>query len=79
MSVYRGIKKQIKQVIMILTAIKKILDNQQEKGLKKYGKTVDQADLSTEEWLVHTQEELADALIYLECIKRKIQDDKTKK
>ena len=39
MSVYRGIKKQIKQVIMILTAIKKILDNQQEKGLKKYGKT----------------------------------------
>ena len=74
MSVYRGIKKQIKQVIMILTAIKKILDNQQEKGLKKYGKTVDQADLSIEEWIEHTQEEIADTLIYLECIKQKMID-----
>ena len=59
---------------MIITNIKSIMDRQQEKGLKKYGKTVDQADLSIEEWIEHTQEEIADALIYLECIKQKMID-----
>ena len=59
---------------MIITNIKSIIDNQQEKGLKKYGKTVDQADLSIEEWIEHTQEEIVDTLIYLECIKQKMID-----
>jgi len=59
---------------MIITNIKSIIDKQQEKGLKKYGKTVDQADLSIEEWIEHTQEEIADTLIYLECIKQKMID-----
>tara|TARA_R110002051_G_scaffold261127_2_gene321037 strand:+ start:158 stop:373 length:216 start_codon:yes stop_codon:yes gene_type:complete len=59
---------------MITTNIKSIIDRQQEKGLKKYGKTVDQADLSIEEWIEHTQEEIVDALIYLECIKQKMVD-----
>jgi hypothetical protein len=57
---------------MITTNIKSIIDRQQEKGLKKYGKTVDQADLSIVEWIEHTQEEIADTLIYLECIKQKM-------
>ena len=57
---------------MIITNIKSIIDRQQEKGLKKYGKTVDQADLSIEEWIEHTQEEIVDTLIYLECIKQKM-------
>jgi len=59
---------------MIITNIKSIIDRQQEKGLKKYGKTVDQADLSIEEWIEHTQEEIVDTLIYLECIKQKMID-----
>jgi hypothetical protein len=57
---------------MIITNVKSIIDRQQEKGLKKYGKTVDQADLSIEEWIEHTQEEIVDTLIYLECIKQKM-------
>lgn len=59
---------------MIIINIKSIIDKQQEKGLKKYGKTVDQADLSIEEWIEHTQEEIVDTLIYLECIKQKMID-----
>jgi hypothetical protein len=59
---------------MIITNIKSIIDKQQEKGLKKYGKTVDQAGLSIEEWIEHTQEEIVDTLIYLECIKQKMVD-----
>jgi hypothetical protein len=33
---------------------------------------VDDADLSPEEWIEHAQEELADMMVYLECLKRKI-------
>jgi hypothetical protein len=57
---------------MIVTNIKSIIDRQQDKGINKYSKTVDQADLSIVEWIEHAQEEIADTLIYLECIKQKL-------
>lgn len=53
--------------------VKSIIDAQQEKGFSKYGVYVDDADLSPEEWIEHAQEELADMMVYLECLKRVIQ------
>ena len=47
--------------------IQKILERQQ-KGFEKYGVTMFENNLSFLEWLVHTQEELLDAAIYLEKI-----------
>ena len=38
-------------------------------GLKKYGKTLDRKDLSFLDWVQHTQEELMDAVLYLEKLK----------
>ncbi len=52
--------------------VKDIIDAQQDKGLSKYGVYVDDADLTAEEWIEHAQEELADMMVYLECLKRKI-------
>lgn len=49
-----------------------IIQAQQEKGLRKYGKTVDDAELSTAQWIQHAQEELVDCLVYLEKLKCKI-------
>lgn len=46
-----------------------IIKAQQVKGFNKYGKTVEDANLSDLEWIQHTQEELADAMIYLEMLK----------
>ena len=38
-------------------------------GLNKYGTTMERTDLSKKEWLIHLQEELMDACVYLErCI-----------
>ena len=35
-------------------------------GKRKYGVTMERKDLSTIEWLVHLQEELMDAAVYVE-------------
>ena len=53
--------------------IKSIIDAQQEKGFNKYGVYVDDANLTATEWIEHAQEELADMMVYLECLKRVIQ------
>jgi len=41
-------------------------------GLKKYGTTLDREDLTLDQWLTHLQEELMDATLYLERIKKDI-------
>jgi len=39
-------------------------------GIEKYGITMDREDLNAMEWLQHLQEELMDAIIYIEKWKR---------
>ncbi|WP_044639745.1 hypothetical protein [Risungbinella massiliensis] len=46
---------------------------QQIKGIKKYGETVNPNNLDIGQWLDHLAEELTDALIYIECVREKIQ------
>jgi hypothetical protein len=41
-----------------------------EVGIKKYGTTMDREDLTRDEWITHISEELMDALLYLEKLKR---------
>ena len=41
-----------------------------ELGQKKYGTTLDRKDLKFEDWVQHMQEELMDAILYLEAMKR---------
>ena len=38
-------------------------------GIKKYGTTLQDNNLPTLDWIVHTQEELMDAILYLEKLK----------
>jgi hypothetical protein len=42
----------------------------EERGVKKYGTTMDRNDLSLDEWIQHLKEELLDAICYLQ----KVQD-----
>ena len=37
-----------------------------EKGLQKYGVTMERDDLVLTEWLIHLQEELMDATVYIQ-------------
>ncbi len=51
---------------------KRVIDkiNQRaEMGKEKYGVTMERTDLSTYDWLNHLQEELLDAIIYIEKLK----------
>jgi hypothetical protein len=41
-----------------------------EVGKKKYGTTLDRSDLKPLDWIQHTQEELMDAILYLEKLKQ---------
>jgi len=43
-----------------------------EVGQKKYGTTLDRTDLKPLDWIQHTQEELMDAILYLERLKKEV-------
>lgn len=47
-----------------------MLRERSERGLAKYGTTIDRDDLSPAQWLQHLQEELLDAAQYVEALKR---------
>jgi hypothetical protein len=41
-------------------------------GQRKYGVTLERTDLKTRDWITHTQEELMDAILYLERLKMEV-------
>jgi hypothetical protein len=43
-------------------------------GQTKYGVTLERTDLKTLDWITHTQEELMDAILYLERLKQEVKD-----
>ena len=49
-----------------------------ERGIKKYGRTLDRDDLSILDWLNHLQEELMDATLYIEKLKEEASKTRTK-
>jgi hypothetical protein len=43
-----------------------------EKGQQKYGTNLDRKDVDLEGWLNHLQEELMDATLYIEKLKKEL-------
>lgn len=43
--------------------------NRSELGIFKYGTTLERKDLNVHDWLIHLQEELMDAVLYIERLK----------
>ena len=55
--------------------VKSVIDKYEQRsevGIKKYNKTMERDDLSLDEWLTHLQEELMDATLYIEKLKKEI-------
>ena len=50
--------------------------NRSEVGQTKYGTTLDRTDLKTLDWINHAQEELMDGILYLEKLKKTIEENK---
>ena len=44
-------------------------------GKEKYGTTLDRTDLSVFDWIQHAQEEHMDAILYLEKLKKTLQEN----
>ena len=66
---------QIKQINMIDSIVESVLDKfkeRSEEGIKKYGVTLDRKDLNGLEWMTHLQEELMDATLYIEKLKKEL-------
>ncbi len=59
----------------VLKAVVGKTKRQQAKGLRKYGEFVTISSYSLQGWLQHFQEELIDALIYMECAIQKLRED----
>lgn len=64
--------KQQTQDPILLKVLAKYYERS-ETGVKKYGRTLDRDDLSFIDWLNHLQEELMDATLYIEKLKKEAQ------
>ena len=53
------------------------LREREKRGMSKYGVNTMRDDLSTLEWLQHLQEELMDACVYVEKLKKEIKNEKS--
>jgi hypothetical protein len=62
----------------IVKAVTDKFQQRSEVGIKKYGVTLERDDLTAEEWAEHLQQELMDAVLYLERLKQELVIFKTK-
>lgn len=53
----------------IVERVRDAFKKRSERGLEKYGTTLERNDLTNLEWLQHLQEELMDATLYIEKLK----------
>ena len=49
----------------IVVSVKSDLDARSERGISKYGVTLDRTDLTSKDWMQHAYEELLDGACYL--------------
>jgi len=62
----------------IVKAVTDKFQQRSEVGIKKYGTTLEREDLTPEQWAEHLEEELMDALLYLQRLKQDLVIFKTK-
>ena len=62
----------------IVKAVINKFKRRSEVGIQKYGTTLEREDLTPEQWAEHLQEEMMDAVLYLERLKRELVIFKTK-
>lgn len=54
----------------VLMAVMTKYHERSKRGVSKYGKTLDRTDINLIDWLNHLQEELMDATLYIEKLKK---------
>ena len=64
------LKDEAQPIDTIVESVIKQFKERSEVGIKKYGVTLDRDDLSAADWILHTQQELMDGILYLEKLKQ---------
>lgn len=62
----------------IVERVVSLFRSRSQRGIQKYGTTLDKNELSNREWLQHLQEELMDAALYVEKIKSIIDEQESR-
>ena len=62
----------------IVERVVSLFRSRSQRGIQKYGITLDKNELSNREWLQHLQEELMDAALYVEKIKSIIDEQESR-
>jgi hypothetical protein len=60
--------------------VKSVIDHlayRSEQGIIKYGVALERDDLNFSQWLVHLQQEMMDAVLYIEKLKSELEDSPT--
>ena len=52
--------------------VKAKFEERSQTGIKKYNTTLERDDLNLQDWLLHLQEELMDATLYIERLKEEV-------
>lgn len=71
---YAELKEEFEQIHKD-AIVESVIDSYRQRslvGIKKYNQTLDRNDLSLLDWLQHLQEELMDATLYIEKLKKSI-------
>jgi len=63
----------------IVERVVSLFRSRSQRGIEKYGTTLEENELSNSEWLQHLQEELMDAALYVEKIKSIIDEQESRK
>lgn len=61
----------------VVESIKNQFDKRSTLGIKKYGTTLSENELSLTEWMEHLKQELMDAILYIERSKDEIRNGKS--
>jgi hypothetical protein len=56
----------------VVASVVRSFQERSRAGQLKYGTTLDRTDLTPQQWAQHMQEELMDAILYLERLKREM-------
>ncbi len=62
----------------IVSAVISKMHQRSQVGIKKYGKTLERNDLTTEQWIDHAIEEAMDLVLYLTKLKTQLKCTPTK-
>ena len=65
-------RKNIKTRDPLVQRVLERMAERSERGIKKFGNTMDKSEQSLEHWILNTQEELMDTCLYLEKLKDEI-------